>query len=174
MSRTIIWVSAIVMAAGCAHPPRVQEMVPRDPGALVGAGQLAVSEVTGGRETHSWDLPHLSDAEFHEALVTTLRQRGLLDQSATRRLRARIVSERSGNHPWANTILLRVFYESDDPADPVWHWTATIESEASLNVTQVYDGRERLRRMLELAARRNIADLLSRLGPELVRRASAP
>jgi hypothetical protein len=148
-------------------------MVPRSPGRLTSARQITVAQVSGGRETRSWDLPHISDAEFREALVTTLSQRGLLNEGASRRLRARIVSEQSGNHPLMNTIILRVVYESDDLADPAWHWTAAIESEASLNVTQVYDGRERLRRMLEMAAQRNIAGLLGRLEPELARGASA-
>ena len=83
-SRSLLAI-AFVMLAGCASPARVDQMsVSGNPSQRVAQtpfrNNLAIKDVTGGKETNPMWVSNVGSSEFEQALESSLRSVGLLAQ----------------------------------------------------------------------------------------------
>jgi hypothetical protein len=78
--------AAAVFLAGCAAPARVEQMVTGPTTALQPAsaalkGNVAIRDVTGGRDTNPAWMSSIGSGEFERALEQSLRNAGLLAET---------------------------------------------------------------------------------------------
>ncbi len=163
-----------LLATACSFAPRPDRMRPDPvPGDLPDA-RIAVGDVTGGRSSSFWTGPHLDARTFAVALATALRNAGLSGAACRYRIDAHIEDEDFSGGVIASPdsgVGLTVRYVVTERANGVPVWQETMRSGSWIRQHEVFVGVERARRAIEIAAERNLHQMLSRLIPVLAQRA---
>jgi len=173
-SRCLV-VAATLFLMSCAQAPDPNLMVvgPASGSAHTVHEVLVVDAVQGGQDTNPIDVPKLGNKEFHHALVASLRNAGLFDdvvadRSGRLRLSATIEhQELSG--VWENLQQLAVAYKIVDDGTGETVWTETFHSIEAMDVSDVFVGQERMRRLLEAVVHDNLTQLIAALADDVAR-----
>ncbi len=172
------FLTALTFAAtGCAEAPHPAAMVVNPTAVAAPLGpSLKITPVTGGKKTEGLGTSHLGNAEFQDALLSSLKNSRLFQSVAMTApadwsLQATIVSQEVRGL-YHNTAEMMVRYDISDPSGKAL-WGDTVYSTAELGVGDIFSGVERKRVVIEDAARSNLSKLLERLKQWLNTRAHA-
>lgn len=172
------FLAALAFAStGCAEAPHPAAMTVSPAAVAAPLGpSLKVMPVAGGKKTEGWDTSHLGNAEFQDALLSSLKNSRLFQSVAMTGpadwlLRTTIVSQEMRGL-YHNTAEMMVRYDISDTSGRGL-WGDTVYSSAELGVGDIFSGAERKRVVIENAARGNLSKLLKRLQQWLNTRAHA-
>ena len=156
---------------GCATPARMEQMVaPVQPAQRVVKTPLrdnvAVTEVTGGKETNPMCMSNVSSGEFERALETSLRDVGLLSNGKQAGKYVLVANMEKLDQPFIGismTVTASVQYTVIDRASRKEIFSRTIAIPYTASFGDAFLGTERLKMANEGAIRVNIAALINEL-----------
>lgn len=163
----------ISLLVGCAAPARIEQMQV-DPSlstrtALAASpwrGNLAIKDVTGGKETNPLWISNVGSSEFERALENSLRNAGLLAanrQSGQGVLTAHLLKLDQPMFGASFTVTASVQYTLVDRATGKSLWSQTLTTPYTAAFGDALLGAERLKLANEGAIRANIAALIDSL-----------
>jgi hypothetical protein len=181
MNRIVSWLCAVASAvavaalSGCATPASEEGMTVALTPAIQAApqalrGQVAVKDVSGGRETNPLWMSNVGSDGFRSALAASLKKAGLAgsDEASRYLVAATIQNVEQPLMGFNLTVTMTVDYQLIERATNTVAWKETVTRPYTAGVGDAFLGTERLRLANEGAARANIAtflELLSRTGP---------
>ena len=174
MNTRYIWAAVLVCVfalGGCASPARVDQMVTSgQPGQRVAQSQLrgnvAVSDVTGGKETNPMWKSSVGSDDFMQALEGSLRTVGLLAptrQSGLYSLTAHLQNLDQPNFGFDMTVTASVLYAVVERKTGKEIFRKTIAVPYTAKMGDAFSGTERLKLANEGAIRTNITQLIDEL-----------
>ena len=157
--------------AGCATPARMEQMVATaQPEQRVLKTPLrdnvAVTEVTGGKETNPMWMSNVSSSEFERALETSLRDVGLLSNGKQAGKFILLANMEKLEQPFIGismTVTASVHYTVINRATRKEVLSRTIAIPYTASFGDAFLGTERLKLANEGAVRNNIAALINEL-----------
>lgn len=166
-----IVVSASVLA-GCASPARVDQMAAgattvqttKMPDAL--KTNIAIRDVTGGKETNPMWVSNVGSSEFERALETSLRNVGVLAsnrQTGAYQLTAHLEKLDQPLMGFSMTVTASVRYVVYERASGKTVFERTLVTPYTAGATDAFIGAERLKLANEGAIRNNITQLIDHL-----------
>lgn len=174
MNTRYIWGPVLVCVfalGGCAAPARIDQMVVTgQPGQRVSQtplrGNVAVNDVTGGKETNPMWKSSVGSADFTQALEGSLRTVGLLApnrQSGLYTMTAHLENLDQPNFGFDMTVTASVLYAVVErkSGKEVFHRTIALPYTAKMG--DAFAGAERLKLANEGAIRTNITQLIDEL-----------
>lgn len=166
----ILGLIALVILTGCASPARIDQMAVHAPGILTVDTPLkrsvAVTEVTGGRETNPMWSSQVSSESFQRALELSLRNVGLSDPllSANKyHLTADILQISQPMLGLDMTVSANVRYSLIDTTTRKEIFSKVIVGTYTAKFSDAFAGVERLKLANEGAAKTNIQLLVDEL-----------
>lgn len=181
MNRKVSWLcaalGAMVVAAlsGCATPASEQGMTVAVTPAIQAApealrGQVAVKDVSGGKETNPLWISNVGSDGFRNALAASLKKAGLAgsDEASRYLVAATIQNVEQPLMGFNMTVTMTVDYQLIERSTNTVAWKETVTRPYTATVGDAFVGTERMRLANEGAARANIAsfiELLARTGP---------
>lgn len=161
----------VALLSGCATPARVDQMtVSGQPEQRIAAtplrGNVAVRDVTGGRETNPMWMSNVSSDEFSQAIEGSMRIVGLLApnrQAARYMLTAHLVSLDQPFIGLDMTVTASVRYSVVESAAGKEIFQKTITAPYTAKFSDAFAGVERLKLANEGAIRTNITQLIDDL-----------
>lgn len=161
---------ALVLVTGCAAPARIEQMAVHLPNAVIADTPLkksvAVTEVTGGRETNPMWSSQVSSESFQRALELSLRNVGLSDPliSANKyHLTADILQVSQPMLGIDMTVTANVRYSLIDTTTRKEVFSKIITGTYTAKFSDAFAGVERLKLANEGAAKTNIQLLVDEL-----------
>jgi hypothetical protein len=161
---------ALVFLTGCAAPARIEQMAVHSPSVLTANTPLkksvAVTEVTGGRETNPMWSSQVSSESFQRALELSLRNVGLSDPliSANKyHLTADILQVSQPMLGLDMTVTANVRYSLIDTSTRKEVFSKVIAGSYTAKFSDAFAGVERLKLANEGAAKTNIQLLVDEL-----------
>lgn len=172
-----ILLACAAFLAGCAAPARVEQMaVSGQPAQRVAEsplrGNVAVRDVTGGKETNPMWMSNVSSGEFAQAIEQSLRAVGLLAtnrQASPFQLTAHLQSLEQPAFGLDMTVTASVNYVLVERASGKDVFQKTVTAPYTAKFSDAFAGVERLKLANEGAIRVNITQLIDelfRLKPE--------
>jgi len=169
MKAIVLVMSAAVILAACAGPPRVENMIPAlDSSGLVRSGKtLKVAEVSGGEKTNPLGSPSIENEGFRDALVRTLAASGIFDRVSPDGpgdlvLNAEIISqERLGVYQITQTLYVN--YRLVDAGTGRDIWKENIFSQFEAGLGDAFYGQTRMEMAEEGSIRDNLTQLTGKL-----------
>ena len=160
-----------IMLGGCAAPARVDQMVVSgQPAQRVSQsplrGNIAVSDVTGGRETNPMWKSNVGSSEFSQALESSLRTVGLLSptrQSGNYTLTAHLQNVEQPAFGFDMTVTASILYAVVERKTGKTVFNRTIALPYTAKMGDAFAGVERLKLANEGAIRTNITRLIDEL-----------
>jgi hypothetical protein len=172
MTRRFVILLAVMLLAGCASAPDVQDMAVTSevvegqsfPSALV--SNISVTNVAGGEQTNPMWTSEINAEGFKSALIESLQTARLLATDPTQseyQLIAVIISVEQPLFGFDTTVTMTVDYTILDASsgDNIFHKMVTADYTAT--ISQAFYGVERLKIANEGAARENIRSFLDQL-----------
>jgi len=160
----------VIVSSGCASPARVEQMQVASPlatrVAIAGSPlkeQVAIKDVTGGRETNPMWVSNVSSSDFERALEASLRDAGLLSanrQSGRYQLVAHLLKLDQPFAGFSMTVTATVQYALVERSTGQAAWERTITTPYTAQASDAFLGSERLKLANEGAARANIEKLV--------------
>jgi hypothetical protein len=169
---TSLLAGSCLLAAGCATPARVDQMIAEPavakriaaPAAL--KGNVAIRDVTGGRETNPMWVSNVGSSEFEGALAGSLRAAGMYSenrQAGRYFLTAHLAKLDQPLVGFSMTVTATVNYTLTERATGKDVLARTISTPYTATPGDAFVGAERLRLANEGAIRTNIARLIDEL-----------
>lgn len=172
MRRTLaLIVVAAGLAAGCATPARIEQMAvgSTELSAVTASPALrenvAIKDVTGGKETNPMLLSNVNSPDFERALEASLRAAGMLAPRQAGRFQLLAHIEKL-DQPWAGidlTVTAHVKYTLVERSTGKDAFSKTIATPYTAKFSDSYLAVERLKLANEGAMRQNIRQLLLEL-----------
>ena len=169
--QVLIPVVFAVVLTGCAAPARVEQMT-----AAVSSQQriaatplrqnIAVSDVTGGKETNPMWMSNVGNSEFEHALEASMRDAGLLAAGKQAGKYTLVAHLESVDQPMAGfnmTVTVTVSYSLVERATGKEILNRRVSLPYTASMTDAFAGTERLRIANEGAVRVNITKLIDEL-----------
>jgi len=175
MTRLIFVVFGLValgLLDGCATPARVDQMTATSPVAPVAAvpdalkGNIAIKDVTGGKETNPMWTSQVGTAEFEAALEASLRNAGLLQPNRQAGRFGLIANLDKLEQPFIGidmTVTATVTYTLVERSTSKTVWQKTLATPYTAKFGDALFAVERLKLANEGAARANISALIGEL-----------
>ena len=173
-ARRLLPLLALVLAAtvlsGCAAGATAAGMTLKPEEAVKPAnprmaGTVGVEVVGGGEETNPLWASQVSNAELHDAIVASLKMAGLLaDGPARYSLKAAIVKLDQPLFGLDMTVTATVQYALSDATTGKVVWSEAITTPHTATMGDAFAGVTRLKLANEGAVRKNIAQLVQKLG----------
>ena len=166
--------AGVVVLAGCAAPARIEQMQAEPSAASRGAlasspmrDNIAIKDVTGGKDTNPLWVSNVGSAEFDRALEGSLRASGLLSanrQAGKYVLTAHLLKLDQPMFGASMTVTASVQYLLAERATGKEVFSRTITLPYTAAFSDAFMGAERLKLANEGAIRTNIAALIEALG----------
>jgi hypothetical protein len=166
--------AGVVVLAGCAAPARIEQMQAEPSAASRGAlanspmrDNIALKDVTGGKETNPMWVSNVGSPEFERALEGSLRASGLLStnrQAGKYVLTAHLLKLDQPMFGASMTVTASVQYLLAERATGKEVFSRTITLPYTAAFSDAFIGTERLKLANEGAIRTNIAALIEALG----------
>lgn len=166
--------AGVVVLAGCATPARIEQMQVEPSAASRGAlanspmrDNIAIKDVTGGKETNPLWVSNVGSAEFERALEGSLRASSLLSanrQAGKYVLTAHLLKLDQPMFGASMTVTASVQYLLAERATGKEVFSRTITLPYTAAFSDAFMGAERLKLANEGAIRTNIAALIEALG----------
>ena|SRR5215831_14498551 len=175
MARLILVVFGLAAAAvldGCATPARVEQMTASAPAAATAAmpealkQNVAIKDVTGGKETNPLWASQVSSSEFEAALEASLRNAGLLQPNRQGGRFTLVANLDKLEQPFIGldmTVTATVTYTLVERSTAKTVWQKTLVTPYTAKFGDALFGVERLKLANEGAARANISALIGEL-----------
>jgi hypothetical protein len=161
LAATLTGCAAGATAAGMTLKPE-EAVKPANPRM---AGTVGVEVVGGGEETNPLWSSQVSNDEFKQALLASLKLAGLLaDGPARYSLKVALVKLDQPTFGFDMTVTATVQYAVTDAASGAAVWSEKIETRHTATVGEAFAGVTRLKLANEGAVRKNIAQLVQKLG----------
>lgn len=174
MKKSLLVLASIVFAglmSGCASPARIDQMTasasPQQriaPTAL--RTNIAVRDVTGGKETNPMWMSNVGNSEFEQALEASLRDAGLLSagkQAGKYMLVAHLENVDQPMAGFSMTVTATVSYSLVERATGKEVLNRRVSLPYTASMGAAFSGTERLRIANEGAIRTNITKLIDEL-----------
>lgn len=153
---------------GCASPARVEQMVAKTPPAQRIAStpmrsNIAVRDVSGGKETNPMWVSNVGNSEFEQALEASLREAGLLSGGKQLGKYTLVAHMEKVDQPFAGldmTVTVTVNYILIERASGKEVMNKRIAVPFTATFSDAFSGVERLRVANEGAIRMNIGKLI--------------
>lgn len=170
-STTAITLTIAVLLSGCAAPARIDQMTAHaTPQQRVAQSALrtnvAVRDVTGGKETNPMWVSNVGNSEFEQALEASLRDAGLLANGKQGGRYMLVAHLDRVDQPMAGfdmTVTVGVTYSLVERATGKEVLNRRITMPYTASFSAAFAGTERLRIANEGAVRANIARLIEEL-----------
>lgn len=166
----LLLVGVTFYLSGCASPARVESMtVDGMPAQRIAAtplrDNLAIKDVTGGKETNPMWKSNIGSSEFEQALEASLKQVGLLAprQAGKYALTAHLENVDQPFAGFSMTVTSTVNYVVTEKATGKDVFQKKIVSPFTAKVSDAFVGSERLRLANEGSIRENITQLIDEL-----------
>jgi hypothetical protein len=174
MKKTIQILGALTLAgvlSGCASPARIDQMtVSVSPDQRIAPTPLrtniAVRDVTGGKDTNPMWVSNVGSSEFEQALEASLRDAGLLSAGKQAGKYTLVAHLENVDQPMAGfnmTVTATVMYSLVERATGKEVFNRRISLPFTATVGDAFAGTERMRLANEGAVRVNIKQLISEL-----------
>jgi len=167
---SVLLVCLAVYLSGCASPARVDSMtVAGQPSQRIAASplrdNLAIKDVTGGKETNPMWKSNIGSTEFEQALEGSLKSVGLLAprQGGRYMLTAHLENVDQPFVGFSMTVTSSVRYMVTERATGKEIFSKTIVSPYTASVSDAFVGSERLRLANEGSIRENITQIIDEL-----------
>jgi hypothetical protein len=168
--------AGVVVLAGCAAPARIEQMQVEPSVASRGVlansplrDNVAIKDVTGGKETNPMWVSNVGSPEFERALEGSLRSAGLLSanrQTGRYVLTAHLLKLDQPMFGASMTVTASVEYLLTERATGKEVFSRTITLPYTAAFSDAFIGSERLKLANEGAIRTNIAALIEALGSQ--------
>lgn len=161
-------IAALALLCGCATPSKPTAMAV-DAIEVANKHDAAVRvNVTGGAETSSLGASNIANADFAEAIKSSITQSGLFtgitDEGAGYLLNAQIIRLDRPMFGTSFTVNLEVTWRLLRESDSTIIWEKAIMSSFTATMGDAFAGVTRLRLANEGAARANIRDAITQMG----------
>lgn len=170
---TFLALAALAILVGCASPARIEQMQagpsPASRGALANSpmrDNIAIKDVTGGKETNPMWVSNVGSSEFERALEGSLRVSGLLStnrQAGKYQLTAHLLKLDQPMFGAGMTVTASVEYLLVERATGRQVFSRTLTRPYTAAFGDALLGSERLRLANEGAIRANISALIDEL-----------
>lgn len=169
---TVLWAALGIVAtlSGCASPARMDQMiVDGQPSQRIAEtplrNNLAVRDVTGGKETNPMWKSNVGSGEFEQALESSLRAVGLFapKQGGRYMLTAHLENVDQPIFGFSMTVTATVKYVVTERASGKDVFEKTVVVPYTASVSDAFMGVERLRLANEGAIKANITQLIDEL-----------
>lgn len=165
--------TSLAWLAGCATPARIDQMQVNTPLAVRSAAansplkdNLAIKDVTGGRDTNPLWMSNVSSSDFERALEASLRDAGLLSpnrQGSKYTLTAHMLKLDQPFIGASMTVTATVQYSVVERSSGKELMSRTLATPYTAAWNEAFLGMERLKLANEGAARTNIQQLIDAL-----------
>ncbi len=178
----LLAIAALVLVAGCATPARVEQMATTGPESsriVVPEGlraNIAIRDVTGGKETNPLWTSNVGSADFEKALEASLGASGMLAPNRVSGRYVLIAHIENMEIPYVGidmTVTATVLYMLAERASGKTVFTRTVSKAYTAKFADAILGFERLKLANEGAMRVNIQQFLEELSAANLAEASS-